>query len=1003
MSSSERILLLTDVPLCKNYTGGLMTAKLARFLLEEKKDLCCFCVMSKELSPDIDISVLNDIDCEFREKPKENFTNSRLFDKKIKKLRKDLIKYIRRKKITKVWGIAQGEVMVDLLDTVRKIGIDYVVQVWDPIEWWMKENNFDKERQERVLEKFGLVLKNTSYCMTSSFAMSRQYHAMYGGVKCVEVISPINKSDVCIDNFKKNKSNFIISISGQIYSKEETEKFLLALQSMGWKYKGKDIVFRYYGTWSDDYIDIKKFNRGKDHIQIMGFLPQRELLKDLSHSDLLYCPYFFSKENCFKKVAVMSFPSKLVTYMAVGVPILVHAPVYASPFKYIDKINGGFLESTLDINHIIKKIKSVIDSDSSYRKKMVSNSKNAFIRSFTSDSVKKVFLKALGLKFNKTKKLRILEVNNVDLPGKRFNGFDLLEKINNETVHSAKQIVTYKTSKNPKVVEFFNTKKLLGLNEKLVENEAEFLSVHSQLSFTSNILLNHDDFINADLVHYHHIHNTKLSLGKMAELINSKPSVMTLHDPWYFTGRCVYPQECDKWMFGCKTCEDLNTLFSFKEDNCNSLWNLKRKIYKKLDVDIVVTTPFMRDMLKKSPLTKDFKHVHVIPFGIDLEKFSNSISRREARKRLKISNDDIVLFFRAQMAAKGTEYIIEALKELKVKQKISLLTCSEKGLLNGLKNDYTIIDLGDIDDKKMIEAYNACDVFLMPSRGESFGLMAIEAMACSRPVVVFNNSALPYVTFAPDCGVLVENKNSYELMKAIKMLIENKKERERRGKLGRKLAEENYNVKVYEKRIIGLYEKAYKRQKDKNKYKLVESDIDYSLSDVQVLIKRLRLIFNNLFDNIKFNTPFLEYEDGYFLDEKQKIDYSLDSVQEVITRFNNYVYNLIRNENKINLKWNGFNDFVWYKKIFFLLKNDRNRLKDIIREKLLGHKLLFFLFRSLFKVLRRIKRVIFNDYYKINLNRIDVINTRLDSLEEENEKIRNEINKIGLTEHKYKK
>ena len=91
-------------------------------------------------------------------------------------------------------------------------------------------------------------------------------------------------------------------------------------------------------------------------------------------------------------------------------------------------------------------------------------------------------------------------------------------------------------------------------------------------------------------------------------------------------------------------------------------------------------------------------------------------------------------------------------------------------------------------------------------------------------IIVFNNSALPYVTFAPECGVLVENKNSKKLMEAIKMLIDNPKERERRGKLGRKLAEENYDINTYNEKLISIYEKVYERQKNK---KIIMKDTTY--------------------------------------------------------------------------------------------------------------------------------------------------------------------------------
>ena len=484
--------------------------------------------------------------------------------------------------------------------------------------------------------------------------------------------------------------------------------------------------------------------------------------------------------------------------------------------------------------------------------------------------------------------MKILEVNNIDLLGKRFNGYDLKEYINNNTDNTAKQIVTIKMSKDKNVISFFKNKEVLSKEWKLIEAENDILSVHSILSFTSNLLNNNEEFNNADVVHYHLIHNTHLSLANFDDLCNHKPSVLSIHDPWNFTGRCVHPESCEKWKTGCNNCQKLDTLFPMKEDNCNSLWKLKKDIYKNIDPDIIVSTPYMKKMLEESPLTKHFKHVHVVPFGIELDKFNINKDQKLSKKYFDIPSDNIVLFLRAQNEFKGTEYVLEALKKLKTNKKISVLTCSEKGLLDEIKDRYQIIDLGDINDDVMLEAYNACDMFLMPSIGESFGLMAVEAMAASKPVIVFNNTALPYVTFAPKCGVLVENKNSEKLMEAIKNLVENKKERDTRGKLGRKLAEENYSIDKYNKEILKIYKSAYKRfkQKERNNYQIN----DYSNPMVQELLIKLKKIYKTVFRRFKYPKALKSITDENYKEKNIKIDYSNKDVRSLIVLFNNELY-----------------------------------------------------------------------------------------------------------------
>lgn len=548
-------------------------------------------------------------------------------------------------------------------------------------------------------------------------------------------------------------------------------------------------------------------------------------------------------------------------------------------------------------------------------------------------------------KNKKNNKLNILEVNNIDLPGRRFNGYDIMQEINhNCNEFRCSQIVTYKQSDDDKVAKFYDNSFELELEYKLLEAEKEILSVHNVLSLTSNILANHELFEKSDIVHYHMVHNTKLSMCNFDELVSRKPTIISLHDPWWFTGRCVHPEECEQWKTGCSTCHKLHNLFELPQDNCSSLWDLKKSVYKNMDVDIIISSPFMQKCIDDCNMT-NFKNVHVIPFGIDLELFKPKMSQEEARKKIGVNqNSDIVVFLRAQKAHKGTEYVNEALDMLKTDKKITILTCSEKHLLDNLKDKYEIIDLGQINDEQIRLAYTACDMFLMPSIGESFGLMAIEAMASSKPIVVFDNTALPYVTFAPECGVLVENKNSKKLMEAIKMLIDDSTERLRRGNLGRQICEENYDVEKYNAKIIEVYKKAIKRQKNKKliKYNL---DIDYSKQEVISLILKLRKVYKKLGFKTKIRKCELFNKKFKINDKDLKINYADEDIKKVIIVFNNFIYFVYENE------------FVKNRSIFN--KDNKikfiDKLKEKYKERIIKHPLLF---KFLSKIYHFIKTII---------------------------------------------
>lgn len=517
-------------------------------------------------------------------------------------------------------------------------------------------------------------------------------------------------------------------------------------------------------------------------------------------------------------------------------------------------------------------------------------------------------------------KIKVLEVNNIDLLGRRFNGYDILEAFNKTEKFNIKQIVNTKLSTNENVVKLFEDNYHSYIEWLLYYEQNKKLNVHSQLSITYDSLINHKEFKNSDIVHYHLIDNIRLPLYSLGDLTSQKPSVISIHDPWLLTGGCVYPFKCQKWRNDCKKCETIQKFFTYSKDNSHILWNQKKNIFKSIDVDIIVHSNYTKELVQNSPITKHIKNVHYIPFGIDLNKF-NEFSRKEARNRLGISNDHIVLFFRAQSDSKGTNFkgtnkIIEALKDSNFDIPITVLTCDQVNTIEVLKEKFNVIELGKVqNDEIMVDAFNACDIFLMPSSAETFGLMAIEAMACARPVVIFDNSALPAVTFAPECGYLVEDNNSTELRKAIDYLANNEKERTRRGKLGRKLAEENYNLEEYNQKISDLYENVYNRKTKNNNIKKYK--VDYKNSKSQLLIRKL----NNISRTFGLNLFCEHINDDVDIDKD--IDYSIYNNQMIIKEFNVQIYK------KCNSKKHTISNnekIIKFKKIIYFIKNNRKHL-----------------------------------------------------------------------------
>jgi SAM-dependent methyltransferase len=104
--------------------------------------------------------------------------------------------------------------------------------------------------------------------------------------------------------------------------------------------------------------------------------------------------------------------------------------------------------------------------------------------------------------------------------------------------------------------------------------------------------------------------------------------------------------------------------------------------------------------------------------------------------------------------------------------------------------------LGAVDDDELWQQYAACDVFVAPSRYESFGLILVEAMILSKPVIACAVGGMPEIVEQDANGYLVAPGSVDELRDAIAELVASPALREQFGRRSRELYEQNYRVET---------------------------------------------------------------------------------------------------------------------------------------------------------------------------------------------------------------
>lgn len=400
--------------------------------------------------------------------------------------------------------------------------------------------------------------------------------------------------------------------------------------------------------------------------------------------------------------------------------------------------------------------------------------------------------------------MRVLQVNGYQSPGRRFNGLSLKPHLEALGV-SSKHFVWEQDRQEEGVVSLHG--RLLRKVNRLTRGVEKVLSLQSQLYSNGMHMRRMEAFREADLVHYHIIHSGFLSMQSLPAMTGDKPSLWTLHDPWAMTGHCIHPFSCQRWKTGCGQCPDLKTDFAIQRDTTALNFRLKRAAYRRSNFEILVASSWMENMVRQSPLM-DGVPVHKVPFGLDLDFFKPG-DQAAAKARLGIEPHRLVLCFRSVVNDfKGLQYVIEALDRLQTQVPICLLTLNDKGRIEKFKDRFQVVELGwTNDDSVMQDVYSATDLFLMPSLADSFGLMAVEAMACGKPTICFEGTALPEVVFTPEAGLAVPSRDSAALAAAMERLIADPQERLARGARSRQLAEQHYDIRLQAERMVDVYER----------------------------------------------------------------------------------------------------------------------------------------------------------------------------------------------------
>ena len=282
------------------------------------------------------------------------------------------------------------------------------------------------------------------------------------------------------------------------------------------------------------------------------------------------------------------------------------------------------------------------------------------------------------------------------------------------------------------------------------------------------------EFLEADVIHLHWVNQGMLSLKIIRKILDTgKPVVWTMHDIWPATAICHVALDCRRFEEQCCHCRLLPGGGS-DNDLAAQTWRRKERMLSGRQVTFVACSEWLASEAKKSALLRG-QRVERIPNPIDTHIYQ-PVDKKKAREAVGLPIEGRIILFASQRVTnpgKGMQYLLEAcrlLAEQHPEKKNDMIVAILGGHAEEIAGQlpFRTCALGYVnDEQRIVNIYNAADVFVLPSLSETLSNTSVEAMVGGVPIVCFRTGCFPEtISHQQNCYV-ADYRNSEDLARGI--------------------------------------------------------------------------------------------------------------------------------------------------------------------------------------------------------------------------------------------
>lgn len=321
------------------------------------------------------------------------------------------------------------------------------------------------------------------------------------------------------------------------------------------------------------------------------------------------------------------------------------------------------------------------------------------------------------------------------------------------------------------------------------------------------------EFQQADVIHLHWINQGMLSLQSIRKIVDSgKPIVWTMHDMWACTGICHYARKCTGYQQSCGNCPLLKG-GGHKKDLSHQTFLKKQKLLKNSSINFVTCSRWLKELAQQSALFTGL-NVQNIPNPINTNLFRPH-NKKQARIKCGLPADKPLILFgsvKIKDKRKGATYLAEACKILtqKYPEMVDSLGVVALGHQSKFLEEivpFRVYPLDFVSDEhKLVDIYNAVDMYVTPSLEDNLPNTIMEAMACGVPCVGFQVGGIPEMIDHLHNGYVARYKSAEDLANGIHWILSEADSATLSEQASRKV-HNNYSERTVAKRYIEIYNK----------------------------------------------------------------------------------------------------------------------------------------------------------------------------------------------------